>query len=203
MKAMKYVGLVSLATVALGFATPVGAEVDGESNSAQTEVTVEVEGSNFFTLQSVPDKYNFSTTVKGEDYTVSVEGEKNEGGEKASVGTFGVLKGYSANDYQGYKILASLSALMVNPRYEGEEGEEYLTYDRTITGHTTTIGNKTINSRTGNGQVLFEESDFGSALDSGNLTKDIDTFKLNFSDKDLKVNDELLLKVVYTVQTAP
>lgn len=200
---MKYVGLVSLATVALGFATPVGATVNEEAKSEHTDVTVEVEGSNFFALQNVPEKYNFSTTVKGEDYTVGVEGEKNGDGEKASVGTFGVLKGYSADDYQGYKILASLSALMVNPKYEGEEGEEYLNYDRTITGHTTTIGNKTIRSGTGNGQVLFEESDFGSALDSGNLTKDIDTFKLNFSDKDLKVNDELLLKVVYTVQTAP
>lgn len=197
MKAMKYVGLVSLATVALGFATPVGATVNEEAKSEHTDVTVEVEGSNFFALQSVPEKYNFSTTVKGEDYTVGVEGEKNGNEEKASVGTFGVLKGYSADAYQGYKILASLSALMVNPKYE----EEYFIYDRTITGHTTTIGNKTIRSGTGNGQVLFEESDFGSALDSGNLTKDIDTFKLNFSDKDLKVNDELLLKVVYTVQT--
>lgn len=195
MKAMKYVGLVSLATVALGFATPVGAEgEDTEISPFKTAVSVNVESDNTLSLVAVPGEYNFTTTIKGTgSYELATSGE-----ESAPLGNITVSKGYTGKiDTNNIKV--SLTNLTINRN-------DVATTDP-VTSISFTFGNVTsdLKGTSESGAIYFSDTTFhdGAVQTSGQLSKPVDKVGLNFESTALQVEDVVTGTMEYQVSSLP
>lgn len=184
MKAMKYVGLATLAAVTLGFATPAFAA------DFETDVNVTVEEASIFTLEAVPSEYNFKPLVKnGGEYT-DVEAETITGG------SIEVFKGYAGTE--GRTIDVTISELAVVR--EGAVSNP----DNVEVTELSIAGVDLVGSGLG---TLFADDDFatnanGGEQYTGNLVNDIDEATIGFT-AELLPGDVLSGTVTYSVVEAP
>lgn len=173
MKAMKFVGLATLAVMTLGFATQASAtEVGGK----ETDVLVNVIESDSFNLKSVPSAYTFSTPVK--------DGNSEYPNLPATITgqSMGVFRGYSGT--KGNVVKATISDLEIS-------GKSVIEVTALTIAGVDLMG-------TNNDNVLFADSAFGDTTATGNLTKEITSATIGFT-ADLSVGDSLTGTVMYTV----
>lgn len=180
MKAMKFVGLATLAVMTLGFAT----QASATEGVKTTDITVEVEESSTFTLEAVPSAYNFSTPVLNGGAYTGLEAEITDG-------TIEVFKGYDESD--GRTISVSISDLEV----DRADVADIAVTELSIAG-VDLLG-------TGSG-ILFADDDFeknaaGDAQTTGHLVNDIDAATIGFTAEVLP-GDTLTGTVMYTVNNA-
>lgn len=178
MKAMKYVGLVTLAAVTLGFATPAFAD------DFDTKVNVTVEEASIFTLEAVPSKYNFTTPVEYDGEYTGLEATT------ITDGTIEVFKGYSGT--KGASIRATFDGLTV--KRDGTEVEDAAEVTAFSIGDASLLG-------TADYVDLFADEDFvknvaGDDQATGYLAKDITEVTLGFTG-DVLPEDEITGTVTY------
>ena len=183
MKAMKYVGLATLAAVTLGFATPAFAA------DFETDVNVTVNEANIFTLEAVPSEYNFTTPVKYNGEYTGLEATITDG-------TIEVFKGYSGT--KGASIRATFDGLTV--KRDGTEVEDAAEVTAFSIGDTSLLG-------TADYVDLFADEDFvenvaGDDQATGYLAKDITEVTLGFTG-DVLPGDEITGTVTYWSTNVP
>ena len=178
MKAMKYVGLVTLATVALGFATPASATVSND----QSTVEVTVNSSDVLFLKSVPSGYNFVTTINENETYADLEAQKAAGA--LDLGDITVIRGYKGTKEK--QVSVTLGNLKIT------RGEDEVVVDDTVTNTSFTFGDTA-------GKTTFLDSEFGASEDTGKLTKSVDKLKLSFKTSNLQVGDKVTGTLTYQV----
>ena len=186
MKAMKYVGLATLAAVTLGFATPTFADEEG----FDTDVTVEVKESYTFTLEAVPSAYDFSTLVLNGGVYTGLEATISDDNMVK------VFKGYE--DGLGAGIEATFNGLTVTR--DGDEVEDAVEVTAFSIGETSLMD-------TGETKTLFEDSEFvknaaGEYQATGNLAKTITGVTLGFKG-DVLPGDAISGIVMYSANDVP
>lgn len=197
MKAMKYVGLVTLAAVTLGFATPAfaaGENIDDEGKNGYTDVAVTVTNGTEFKLVSVPESIPFTTPLSTTGHTAITATDFSEDIE--------VYRGYTIEtDHVDVPINVTIGAL-------------------TVKRGNTTVGTIPVTSfemagttLAGSGQsaTLFNDSDFGDDSDTSNITEEITAAELGFGTEvtasgggtaQLQVSDTLTGQITYTIGNA-
>lgn len=183
MKAMKYVGLGLIAASAFCFTTPAGA------TTPTTPVTVDVESEDTLTLDSVPENYDFTTTIKA-DGAYSLETPETDGD---SLGNIAVVKGYTG-EIESNKVWVTLSSLTI------QRGSDELT--DSVAEVSFTFGGTTsdLNGTSDSGAISFSDSNFHSEnATSGHLAKPVEKVGLNFESTALQVGDTVTGTMTYTV----
>lgn len=196
MKAMKYVGLATLAAVALGFATPASAATQGVD---QTNVQVSVGESKTFKLVSVPENFTFSTEIKDDNYSLKIGSETEPA--KSLQEKIKVFRGYKIK--QGtltVPITVSMGNLSVskNAQQAGAVAVNSLSI----------AGKKLVG--TGAGTFLTNKDFTNNA--TGTIAHDIKSAEIGFSKTynrtmggtaDLQAEDQLTGKITYNINVAP
>lgn len=205
MKAMKYVGLATLAAVTLGFATPAfaadGGDIENEGKNGYTDVTVAVDKSDTFKLVSVPAEFNFDTKLQDSAYSLTIGSEtvnKDKLEEEIKV-----YRGYTIEDddteADAIPITVSIESLSVS-RDGAKVG--------TVAVDELAIGGKKLVG-TGFGGFLTDQ-DFDNAA-TATIAHAINSATIGFDDEynpskdvkaELKVNDKLTTQITYTIDNA-
>lgn len=203
MKAMKYVGLATLAAVTLGFATPASAAVQGVD---ETKVNVTVDESKTFKLVSVPKEFKFKTEIKDENYTLSIGSEEDP--SKALEEEIKVFRGYTIKGATHSKPGTATVPITVGIG------------NLSVSQNDQTVGTVSVSSLSIAGKKLVG-SGFGTFLTNkdftnnttGIIARDIKSAEIGFSKTyntspetgtaDLQAGDKLTGQITYSINVAP